>query len=101
MHRRIRLQTYRPLGFKSWLTIILALILTAGILVAVAVIALGTFLIVLPVLIVALVVYALFPKRKRPPGQRHAEEPAVVDGEFRVVDSGEADRSSSADENQS
>ena len=92
MLRNFQFPANRPLGFKAWLTLGLALILTVGILFVLAVIALGAFLVILPVLLIMIAVYALSPKRKPESRRRRAGEPTVVDGEFRVVDSPERDQ---------
>ena len=80
------------LGWRVWATLILALMVTFAILIAIAAIALGVFLFLLPVLAVMAVLYYLFPSRFRPARYRHTRESAIIDGEFRVVDSVEIER---------
>lgn len=84
---RIRLST------GSWISIIAGLFVVGLILVAIAVLALGIFLFVLPFVAVMTVLYYLFPSmfgRRRP--QRQRASVTIIDGDFRVVDPYEPDR---------
>ena len=85
---------FRPrLGARAWATIILGLLVIGAILIAVAVVAIGVFLFLLPfVAITALLVY-LFPSWFR--GRRYRKgnvNVTIIDGDFRVVDPAEPER---------
>jgi hypothetical protein len=82
---------WRQLGLRAWITLILALILTAVILVAIAAVAIGILLFLLPVLVLGALLYYVFPPKFRT-AQYRREKTTIIDGEFRVVDAAEIDR---------
>jgi predicted lipid-binding transport protein (Tim44 family) len=73
------------LGWSGWLALILALGLILTLATAVAVLLLGVFIILLPVMLVGAVLFYLFPglRYRR---QDQAREPDILEGEYRVVD---------------
>jgi len=85
---------FRPrLGARAWATIILGLLILAAILIAVAVVALGVFLFMLPFVAVMALLYYLFPSWFRT--RRHRRNNVnitIIDGDFRVVDPAEPER---------
>ena len=87
MTQRLYFRFGRGLGFRAWLTILLALSLIVAIGVALAVVAVGVFLFLLPVVAIASVVFYLFPRvrfsRAHDPRPR---QPEIIDGEFRILD---------------
>jgi membrane protein implicated in regulation of membrane protease activity len=95
---RVMLQIFRvppnrPAGLKTWLAIILTLIISIAALSVVAILAVGAFLIFVPILLIIIAAYAIWPKRKdRQRQQRTAREPEIIDGQYKVVDSTQADR---------
>ena len=80
------------LGLRGWLTVGLALATSLAILAAVAVVALGVLLFLLPVLAVATVLYYLFPSRFRTAHYQRGSQSTIIDGEFRVVDSAQLEK---------
>jgi uncharacterized protein (DUF58 family) len=71
------------LGLRAWLTLIVALTVAVAILVAISIVAIGVFLFLLPIFVIASVLYYLFPRAR---SQRRAEGPIIIDGEFHVVE---------------
>ena len=87
MTQRLYFRAGRGLGFRGWLTILLALSFIVAIGVALAIVAVGVFLFLLPLIAVASVVFYLFPRTRvvrvhdpRP------KQPEIIDGEFRILD---------------
>jgi cobalamin synthase len=79
------------LGFRGWVTLILVLAVSVAALVAVAAIALGILLFLLPALAVGALLFYLFPSKFRQ--ARHPPNGGTtIDGEFRVVDAAELER---------
>ena len=73
------------LGWSGWFTLLIALGLILVVAAVVAVLLLGVFIILLPVVFVGAVLYYLFPGlRYRQQSERR--EPDIVEGEYRVVD---------------
>jgi hypothetical protein len=81
-------QIWPRLGLRGWVTVIVALAITAAILVAVTALALGILLFLLPVLAIGALIFYLFPSMFYP-AQRRRRDSTIIDGEFRVVDPGE------------
>src|SRR4051794_25400685 len=84
----------RPrIGAGAWASIILGLIIVAAILIAVAVVALGVFLFLLPFVAIMALLYYLFPSRFRRRRYRQANvDVTIIDGDFRVVHPPEPER---------
>ena len=85
---RVRLR----LGFRAWVTIIVGLFILGLVLVGIAVLALGVFLFVLPVIAVTALLYYLFPSRFRTRRYRQRADISIIDGEFRVVHPADTER---------
>ena len=87
---------YRPirvrLGARAWVSIIIGLFILGLVLVAVAVLALGVFLFVLPFVAVMTVLYYLFPSWFRRRSYRQSAHVTIIDGDYRVVNPGEPER---------
>src|SRR5262245_17680572 len=74
------------LGWSGWLYLVLALGLILAVASVVAVLLLGAFIVLLPVIVVAALLYYLFPSlRYRRQGQWRRERD-IVEGDYRVVD---------------
>jgi len=73
------------LGWSGWLVLALALGLILAVATVVAVLLLGAFIILLPVMVAAAVLYYLFPglRYRR---QETARRRDIIEGEYRVVD---------------
>jgi hypothetical protein len=80
------------LGLRAWVTLIVTLVVTAAILIAIAAIAFGILLFLLPVFALGALLYYLFPSKFRPAYYRHTRQSEIIDGEFRVVDAVEIER---------
>jgi hypothetical protein len=81
------------LGWRGWTVLIAWLAILAAVGIAFTVIAFGIFLFLLPVFVVATLLYYLFPPRRRSaPGRPQPENTTIIDGEFRVVDAPEIER---------
>jgi len=73
------------LGWSGWLTLLIVLGLVIAIAAVVAVLLLGVFVILLPVVLIAALLYYLFPNlRYRQTGERREQD--IIEGEYRVVD---------------
>jgi len=85
---------FRPrLGARAWATIIISLLIVAAILIAVAVVALGVFLFLLPFVAIMALLYYLFPSWFRARHYRKGNvNVTIIDGDFRVVDPAEPER---------
>jgi membrane protein implicated in regulation of membrane protease activity len=87
----------RP-GLTGWARILIVLALIIALMLVIAIVAIGVFLFVLPVLAVSALVYYLLPRARRRSGRPdHSNAsggPQIIDGEFRVVDSTQSDRAS-------
>ena len=73
------------LGWSGWLTLLIALALVLTVAAVLAIVLLGVFIILLPVVIVSAVVYYFFPSLRN----RYREqwrETEIIEGEYRVVD---------------
>jgi membrane protein implicated in regulation of membrane protease activity len=80
----IRIGSGRP-GLKAKLIIGLVLLMMAAAGTLMALLAIGMFLFMVPVIVVVSIVYALLPKRKTAPAPGRANPPDVLEGQFRVV----------------
>jgi hypothetical protein len=79
------------LGWSGWLALVIVLGLIVGLAAALAVVLITVFLFLLPVALVAALVYYLFPGlRQRQPHQWR--EPDIIEGEYRVIDPRPIDR---------
>jgi hypothetical protein len=79
------------LGWSSWLTLLIVLGLVIAVAAVVAILLLGVFIILLPVVLIGALLYYLFPGlRYWQPGQGH--EPDIIEGEYRVVDPRQLER---------
>ncbi len=74
------------LGLKAKLIIGLVLLTMAAAGTLMALLAIGIFLFMVPVILVAAIVYALLPKPKTAHAPGRANPPDVLEGQFRVVD---------------
>jgi small-conductance mechanosensitive channel len=81
----------RP-GLRFWLTILIAMALLAAIVFVFTLIAVGVFVVLVPVLAVAAVLYRILPKSWFAQRRRKAADSTIIDGEFRVLDASEAER---------
>ena len=85
------------LGLSGWMAIAAALAIFAAITVAITFLAIGIFVFALPVLLVAPVLYYFRPKpklhsvRANVMGENPTSETAIIEGEFRVVDTSQAE----------
>ena len=73
------------LGWSGWLSLLIALALVLTVAAVLALVLLGVFIILLPVVIVSAVVYYFFPSLRN----RYREqwrETETIEGEYRVVD---------------
>jgi Flp pilus assembly protein TadB len=76
----------------GWLTIATALLLFVAIGLAFTVIALGAFVILAPIAVIAAAISYRFPSRwLRPRRRQGAPRPIIIDGDFRILDAGESD----------
>ena len=74
----------RP-GFLGWVRIVVALAVLSAILIAIAVVALGVFLFILPALLIATLI-SYFVLRSRVRRAWRAANANTIDGEYTVVD---------------
>ena len=73
------------LGWSGWLTLLIALALVLTVAAVLAVVLLGVFILLLPVVLVGAALYYFFPSLRT----RHREqwrETEIIEGEYRVVD---------------
>jgi len=73
------------LGWSGWLTLLIALALALTVAAVLAVVLLGVFILLLPVVLVGAALYYFFPSLRT----RHREqwrETEIIEGEYRVVD---------------
>jgi hypothetical protein len=83
------------LGFSGWAAIAASLALLAAIIAALAFLAIGLFVVFLPVMLLAPVLYYFMPRPKpthpRRNGQKTAatKDATIIDGEFRVISAAE------------
>jgi len=95
MRRIFNFRAQRPAGFKAWLAIVVTLIISIAALSVVAILAVGAFLVFVPILLFLIVAYAILPQRRaRERSQSAPREAEIIDGEYRVVDSSENDQNS-------
>ena len=79
------------LGWSGWLALIVVLGLVLAVAAVVSVLLIGAMLVILPVAIIAALLYYLFPGlRPRAPHQQR--EPEIIEGEYRVVDPSRIER---------
>jgi hypothetical protein len=82
----------RPQGRLGWLTIATALLLFVAIGLAFTVIALGAFIILAPIAVIAAAISYRFPSRwLRPRRRQGPPRPIIIDGDFRILDADESD----------
>ena len=74
---------YVRLGWSGWLTLVVVLGLILAIAAVVAVLILGAFVILLPVILAAGLLYYLFPSLWRP---KRTSPTDIIEGEYRIVD---------------
>lgn len=87
MQRPMEFRFYTRPGLGGWLTILAATALIVAIGIVVATVAVGLFLVLVPVLFVAAVLnYFFLRARFRRDGRTRPGEPNIIDGEFRVVE---------------
>jgi Flp pilus assembly protein TadB len=79
------------LGPLGWLVLILTIAAALALVAAVTVVAFSVFMIVAPVLIVLALGFNLYRLLLR--RRRRAQGPDIIDGEYRVIDSGSSYRS--------
>ena len=79
-------------GLRGWLMILVSLAVAIAIVVAIAVVAIGVFLFLLPLLALLAILYYLFGRTKLRQRYKQKEGPAIIDGEFRIVDASEIER---------
>jgi hypothetical protein len=72
------------LGWSGWLTLLIALGLVLTVAAVVAIVLLGVFIILLPIVLVGALLYYLFPGLRRHQGRW--SEPDIIEGQYRVVD---------------
>jgi hypothetical protein len=84
----------RPrIGAGAWASIIIGLLIVAAILIAIAVVALGVFLFLLPFVAIMALLYYLFPSWFRTRRYRNGNvNVTIIDGDFRVVHPSEPER---------
>ena len=73
------------LGWSSWLTLLISVVLVLTVAALLAVVLLGVFIILLPVVLIGAVVYYFFPSLRN----RYREqwrETEIIEGDYRVVD---------------
>jgi high-affinity Fe2+/Pb2+ permease len=83
----------RP-GILGWVRIVAALAVLLAVVVAIAIVALGVFLFLLPALLIATIVsYFVLRSRLRRAQAWHARDAKIIDGEYSVVDPDEDQKS--------
>ena len=83
----------RPrIGARAWASIIIGLLIAAAILIAIAVVAVGVFLFLLPFVAIMALLYYLFPSRFRPRRYRRGAGVTIIDADFHVVHPAEPER---------
>jgi hypothetical protein len=76
---------YVRLGWSGWLTLLISVVLVLTVAAVLAIVLLGVFIILLPVVLVGAALYYFFPSlRTRHRGQW--SEPDIIEGDYRVVD---------------
>jgi hypothetical protein len=76
---------YVRLGWSGWLTLLISVVLVLTVAAVLALVLLGVFIILLPVVLVGAALYYVFPSlRTRHRGQW--PEPDIIEGDYRVVD---------------
>lgn len=73
------------LGWSGWLTLLVSVMLVLTVAAVLAIVLLGVFVILLPVVLVGAALYYFFPSLRT----RHRYqwgEPDIIEGEYRVVD---------------
>jgi hypothetical protein len=73
------------LGWSGWLALVIVLGLVLVLAATLAVILIAVFLVLLPVALVAAVLYYLFPGLRNR-GRYQWREPDIIEGEYRVID---------------
>ena len=79
------------LGWSGWLAVVIVLGIAFALAAALAVVLIAVFLILLPVAVVAAVIYYLFPGlRQRQPA--YWREPDIIEGNYRIIEPRPLDR---------
>lgn len=87
MPQQMRFVVIRRPGFRAWLAILLALALIVAVGIAVSILAIGIFVILVPLMIIGSAVFYLLRRAGfRPARSQEPKEPATIDGEFRIID---------------
>lgn len=73
------------LGWSGWLRLVLALGLILAVATVVAMLLLGMFIILVPVMAVVTLLYYLFPGLRYRP-QARPRDAEIIDGDYRVID---------------
>jgi hypothetical protein len=85
------------LGWSGWLTLLISLGVVFAIAAVVAIVLLGAFIVLLPVVLISTLLFYLFPSlRPRRPGSR--AEADIIEGEYRIVDPRQIDRDVPSDD---
>ena len=79
------------LGWSGWLTLLIVLGLVFAIAAAVAIVVLGVFIVLLPVVLVSALLFYLFPSLRHRRGGKMGETD-IIEGEYRVVDPRQLER---------
>jgi len=88
MPRYVHFQIHRPPGLAGWLSIFVSALLLVGVVIVIAIVALGFLIFVLPVLVISgLISYFVFrSKLKRAMRQHRPVNGTIIDGEYSVID---------------
>jgi len=73
------------LGWSGWITLLIAVALVLTVAAVLAIVLLGVFIILLPVVLIGAALYYFFPSLRN----RHQDqwrEPDIIEGDYRVVD---------------
>jgi membrane protein implicated in regulation of membrane protease activity len=77
----------RSIHLKGWLAIFVALAVFFAVAIGLAILAFGIFLFLVPVMVVASVLYYLLPRRKRRPNEtERGGRSEIIDGTYRVLE---------------
>ena len=73
------------LGWSGWLTLLIVFGLVIAIAAAVAIVVLGVFIVLLPIVLISALLFYLFPSLRRRRGGKMGETD-IIEGEYRIVD---------------
>src|SRR5262245_2255951 len=83
----MQFRVYGRPGLLGWLRMLIALVVLLAVGLAIAIVAIGVFIFLLPVVLVsALVFYFVLRSRLRRAGYRQPEGAHIIEGEYSVVD---------------